>query len=228
MPAWKGLRAVPPLEWMRTIRDGIDLSKSVKSVAFCLALHAHAETCEAYPGWKRLAWESGCSRRTVLSALRELEGCGLLYCVERGSTYGVRNKTSKYTLTLHDDIGMITMTYDAWLKMNDLMTPADFIQSQAPKESKDPWAALPATLWITLRQPGAAIAPGAVIAPGWPEPGAKSDRNQVQKATGTRCSHCTPRGHKNRPYEESSIFISPALASSRWVRSIFSASKETR
>lgn len=135
MPAWKGYRAVPPLEWMRAIRDGINLSKSVKAVAFCLALHANAETCKTYPGQKRLAWESGCSRRTVISALGELEGCGLLYCTQRGSSYGTRNKASEYLLTLHDDLATITVTYEAWLKDN--MTPAEFIRSQAT--DADPW-----------------------------------------------------------------------------------------
>jgi Helix-turn-helix domain len=142
---WKGLRAVPPLEWMRAVRDGIDLSKSVKSVAFCLALHANSETSETYPGWKRLAWESGASRRTVISALRELEGVGLLYCVERGSSFGTRNKASKYLLTLHDDLAVITTTYEAWLKNENLMSPADFIHSVAPNAPEDPWGPLSTT-----------------------------------------------------------------------------------
>ena len=145
MTAWKDQRAVQPLEWMRAIRDGLEFSKSVKSVAFCLALHAHPETCQAYPGWKRLAWESGCSRRTVIAALGELEGCGLLYCVERGSSFGQRNKASKYILTLHADLAVITTTYEAWLKNEGLMSPADFIHSVATETPEDPWTPLSTT-----------------------------------------------------------------------------------
>lgn len=137
MSAWKGHRGADPLAWMRTIRDGIDLSKSVKAVAFCLALHAKPDGSDAHPGWRRLAWQSGCSRRTVLAALGELEHLGLLYCVERGSQFGTRNMASKYMLTLHDELGVLTTTYDAWLTDNGYAKP----QRWPDQPDIDPWAA---------------------------------------------------------------------------------------
>ena len=180
MTAWPGLRAAEPLEWMRTIRDGVDLSKSTKSVAFCLALYANVDTCDAYPGWKRLAWGSGCSKRTVLSALADLKGFGLLYCVERGSRFGTRNMASKYTLTLHDKLEVVTTSYERWLELNDLggsEAPAR-PSKVGPAEDADPFGSTGGDPWAALSTthfgPGAAIAHGAAIAPAYPEPGAKT------------------------------------------------------
>lgn len=135
---------MPPLEWMRALRDGVDLSKSTKAVAFCLALHAKPDGTSAHPGWKRLAWESGTSKRTVIAALRELEGLGLLYCVERGSNLGQRDRASNYSLTVHDVLEDITTPYSRWLEMNGLKG-AEVIQMPSRSVAReqpgaDPWA----------------------------------------------------------------------------------------
>ncbi len=100
----EGLQAMPPLEWMHIVRDDQRLTTSAKTVAFCLGLHADPQTRQACPGVKRLTWEAACSRRTVIAALGELEGRGLLYCTERGSQHGTVNTASKYLLTIDDNL----------------------------------------------------------------------------------------------------------------------------
>ena len=140
MTAWPGLRIEPPLVWMRTIRDGADLTKSVKAVAFCLALHAKPDGTNAHPGWARLAWESGCSKRTIMAALAELEGSGLVWCAERGwQKAGRGGKANNYALTLHDRIGVLATPFEQWLKANGLTgsTPEPARAAQGGKE--DPW-----------------------------------------------------------------------------------------
>lgn len=140
-------RIVPPLEWMRTLRDGIDVAKSTKTVGLCLALHAKPDGTSAHPGWKRLSWESGCSRRTVIAALGELEAIGLLYCVERGSQLGRENRASSYSLTLHDNLAMLTTPFERWLEANGAESLAQtgkrLSRARQPAHAagaSDPWA----------------------------------------------------------------------------------------
>lgn len=118
MTAWNGLRAAAPLEWMRTITRGLDLRPTVKNVGVCLALHAREDGTNAYPGWKRLAWESGYQRRAVIDALGTLESLGLIWCRDRGSQHGRQGWASNYTLTLHDELDVLALSFEQWCKAN--------------------------------------------------------------------------------------------------------------
>lgn len=143
---WEGWRVCAPLEWMRVVRDGVNVDKIVKAVGFCLALHAHADGSNAHPGNDRLAWEANASKRKVVSCLSELEGLGLLHCVERGSAYGTSGKSNNYTLTVHDRLVAVTVTYEEWRRANGLEVKAGAVsrpasaQSEAAPRANDPWA----------------------------------------------------------------------------------------
>lgn len=111
---------------MRTIRDGVGLSTSAKAVGMCLALHARPDGTNAHPGINRLAWEAQCSRRTVITALQELEGLGLIYCIKRGSMIGATGAASNYTLATHADLSRITTTFEQWCEINSIGHPAQW------------------------------------------------------------------------------------------------------
>jgi Helix-turn-helix domain len=118
MTTWRGQRAAPPLEWMRAVRDGLDLTQSRKLIAQHLATYARPDGSNAHPGWQKLAWSAHCSKSTVLRALNDLEKKGLIYCTERGSRSGRNGRANNYTLTLHDQLGLITISFDDWRKEN--------------------------------------------------------------------------------------------------------------
>ncbi len=117
---------VESLKWMRMIRDGIGISKSAKAVALCLALYAKPDGTSAHPGINRLTWGSGCSRRTVIAALAELERLGLIHCGHRGSSLGTEGSASVYTLTTHDDVDRLTTTYERWRRDHEIGHPAEW------------------------------------------------------------------------------------------------------
>lgn len=85
----EGFAAIP--NWM--IRDE---SISLYAVAVYAALASHTGPGGIHPSWATLAKESRCSRRSVASALNELEGLGVVERVRRTSKQG--RASTGYTL----------------------------------------------------------------------------------------------------------------------------------
>jgi len=127
---WEGFHVADPLVWCRGLRD-LPVTSMAKLVGHVLALHINVGTGEARVGVMKLAYESGTSKRTVIRALQELEGVGLIFVYERGSNTGRAAKASKYGLTTHDGLARLRTDYDKWLAQHT--PPSDRDKRQQPK-----------------------------------------------------------------------------------------------
>lgn len=85
-----------------------------KLVGHVLAMHINVGTQTWRISVMRLAYESGTSKRTVIRALQELEGLGLIYVHERGSAYGRQAQASVYQLSTHEGLDRIRTDYERW------------------------------------------------------------------------------------------------------------------
>jgi hypothetical protein len=92
-----------PVVWFKTMMR-VQLAAGEKLVLVDLALN-YADKRDGHgarPGLSRLEYDTGVTRKTVVSALLNAEKMGLLYVAERGSRG--RGHASTYDLTLHDEV----------------------------------------------------------------------------------------------------------------------------
>src|SRR5690348_8838842 len=83
----------PLIAWRNEVRDSA-LGSSAKLVAYTLSLHMNSDGASCFPSLTTLAREANLSRRTVVTALDELEHAGL---VERAR--GGRGRPTRYRAT---------------------------------------------------------------------------------------------------------------------------------
>jgi hypothetical protein len=111
-----GLALCPPLEWMRQLRNGIDVSSTVKATGYAIALHAHPNGTEARMSVQTLVWQTNTSEATARRAITELMDMWLLCVTDRGSAHGRQAVPTTYVLTTHDAIGVYTVSREQWIK----------------------------------------------------------------------------------------------------------------
>lgn len=97
---WPGWVAITAVMWIKVI-ESADLPARTKAVALVLAANWQVKAGITHPGVTRMAVATQSSVRTVLYALAQLEGLGLIVCSERGSKGGRSGKASVYLLTAH-------------------------------------------------------------------------------------------------------------------------------
>ena len=141
MTAYKGQHIASKWEWLDALRPLRLGGGNFKAVAMALGSHANKDGTNARPGILRLAYETETSRSTAARAVRQLEALGLIFCVERGSAHGRRGRASNYTLTLHDDLGLLSESYEVWLKKHGLEPETGVTVTLVQPVDNDPWAA---------------------------------------------------------------------------------------
>lgn len=77
---------------------GLILHPTEQLVLQALAEHAWDDGTKCYPSVGRIAWKTGCDRRTVMRTIRKLEEQGIMECV--GNEKGGRGNTREYHLHL--------------------------------------------------------------------------------------------------------------------------------